>query len=501
MNGQLSEQPLAELIREISEKSLDGRLRLEHERIKVVAYFANGKILYAAANLRTLRLREYIQKNNLVAEQDLARFNDGLSDIELLKMLAVENLLSPPAAQQVRARQVADVLRRALLWTEGTWEFESRPRLEEEVDLKIDTVSLLLETGRRLPPAFAASRFKNPAEMITPLEVPMVHDSLLPPEVFLLSRLDRPTLLRDLLAISGFGSEETLAIVYSLALAGLVKRENWKSSFRGQQPAPATRPEEKPAPATTTREQSAQTEVDHHEIESFLARVKNAKTHYDVLGVATDFPSQDLKSLYYQLARRYHPDRFRKADASVVSQMESAFARITQAYDTLRDDGLRASYNSKLAARRKADELAQSAPKATTPTEPAPVTEGVADSIASKVERAEAQFKEGFAALELGDRKVALGLFASAASAVPKEARYHAFYGHVLAGNERTRRMAETELLAAIKLDPNNSEYRVMLAELYRDLGLKLRAKGEAERAVASDPNNRKARELLRALK
>ena len=39
MNGQLSEQPPAELIREISEKSLGGRLRLEQKRVKVVAYF------------------------------------------------------------------------------------------------------------------------------------------------------------------------------------------------------------------------------------------------------------------------------------------------------------------------------------------------------------------------------------------------------------------------------------------------------------------------------
>jgi Tfp pilus assembly protein PilF len=95
---------------------------------------------------------------------------------------------------------------------------------------------------------------------------------------------------------------------------------------------------------------------------------------------------------------------------------------------------------------------------------------------------------------------VAIGLFASAATAAPNEPRYHASYGQLLAANEDTRRAAETELLAAIKLDPNNAEYRVMLAELYRDLGLKLRAKGEAERAVAADPNNRKARELLQSL-
>ena len=44
MNGQLSEQPLAELIREISSRTLGGRLRLEHERVKVVAYFENGNL-------------------------------------------------------------------------------------------------------------------------------------------------------------------------------------------------------------------------------------------------------------------------------------------------------------------------------------------------------------------------------------------------------------------------------------------------------------------------
>ncbi len=53
-------------------------------------------------------------------------------------------------------------------------------------------------------------------------------------------------------------------------------------------------------------------------------------------------PSHDLEAIYYQLARRYHPDRFRKSDASLVARIESTFARITQAYETLRDDRLRA---------------------------------------------------------------------------------------------------------------------------------------------------------------
>jgi curved DNA-binding protein CbpA len=500
MNGKLSEQPLAELIREISSKSLSGRLRLEHERVQVVAYFENGGFLYAASNLRTLRFREYLRKSELVTDKDLEQFNERVSDTDLLKVLCAQKLLSPAAAEQVQTRQVADVLRLALVWTEGTWEFDSRSRLDGQFNLKIDLDSLLLEGARRLPVAFVTLRFKNPEETITPLEEPLVNENLLPAEAYLLSRLDEAMPLRDLSAISGLGEDETHQHVYSLALAGLIKREHWKPAFRGQQRTPPPTPVEvKPTPPV--REPEPAKEADPEDVENFLARVKNSQTYYDVLDVGREVSASELKTVYYQHARRYHPDRFRKADASLVSRLESAFARITQAYDTLRDDRLRSNYNAKLEARKKAEQLADSAPKPAAPvSQPEPVAETVAEPSMPAAERAEVQFKEGLAALELGQRKVALGLFASAASAAPKEPRYRALYGQILAGNEATRRMAETELLAAIKLDPANGEYRVMLAELYRDLGLKLRAKGEAERAVAADPNNRKARELLRSL-
>ncbi len=505
MNGQLSEQPLVELIREISDKAIGGRLRLERDKVKIVTYFDNGDFLYAAANVRTFRLREYLQKNNVVPESDLAQFNDRVSDLDLVKVLCAQKLLAPSAAQEIQAKQVSEILCTGLLWTEGSWEFDSKSRLNESLNLKIDAHSLLLDASRRLPPAFAASRFPDRAEIITPLSEPLIHLNLLPAEGYLLSRLDRPMPVSELVAITGVGEAETLGIVYSLALAGALNREHWKTLFDSRQapapPPPPRRDPEKVAPPPPV-EQPRDNEVDIDEVERFLARIKSAQSHYEVLGVAWEVSPENLKNVYYQLARRYHPDRFRKVAPSHVTRIESAFARITQAYDTLRDDKLRAAYNSKLSARRRAEQISDATAKpASEEPQPQPVAQGVTEPVVSKAERAETQFKEGLEALELGQQKAAMGLFASAASAVPKEARYRAFYGQVLAANERTRRTAETELLAAIKLDPKNSDYRVMLAELYRDLGLKLRAKGEAERAVTADPNNKKARDLLRALK
>src|SRR5689334_2031237 len=458
MNGQLSEQPLAELIREMSGKSLSGRLRLEHERVHAVVYFKDGRLLYAASNLRTLRVREYLKKAEVVSDQNLAKIEERVSDTDLIRVLCAQKVLSTDLAEQIQARQVADVLRLALSWTDGAWEFESRSRLSEEFNLKIDIEGLLLEATRSLPAKFAALRFANTAEVITPVNEPLVNGNLLPAEVFLLSRVDRPTTVRELVAISGLAQEETLGHLYTLALAGLLKRERWPSAFRSEQKPPAP-PKQvvTPAPRPPVEREPAQ-DVEPQDVENFLLRVRNAQTHYEALGVAREVSAPEVKAVYYQLARRYHPDLFRKSDAGLLARIESAFARITQAYDTLHDDQLRASYNAKLAARRKVDRIVDAAPKASAP-EPEPMAEGVAEPAVPAAERAAAQFKGGLLALEQGQKKVALGLFASAARAVPNEPRYRASYGQLLAGNEATRRAAEAELSAAIKLDPKNAEY------------------------------------------
>src|SRR5215218_7423778 len=379
MNGQLSEQPLAELIREILFKGLSGRLRLEHERVHVVTYFEAGKFLYAASNVRTLRVREYLIKAEAVSDQDLAQFNERVSDTDLLKVLCAQKLLSAAVAEQIQTRLVADVLRLALLWTEGAWEFEERSRLGEQRNPKIALDDLLLEAARRLPAKFAASRFENPAEVITPVEEPFVNQNLLPAEVFLLSRLDRPTTVRELVAVSGLGHDETLGHVYALALAGLLKRERWHNVFQGNQsvsPPPPKKIVSTPPPPVK-REKTH--EIDPQDVERLLVRVTNARTYYDVLGVQPEVPASELKTVYYQLARRYHPDRFRKSDAGLLQRIEAAFARITQAYDTLRDDQLRASYNAKLEVRKRADQIADAAPKPSAPApQPETVTEGAA---------------------------------------------------------------------------------------------------------------------------
>jgi predicted Zn-dependent protease len=79
----------------------------------------------------------------------------------------------------------------------------------------------------------------------------------------------------------------------------------------------------------------------------------------------------------------------------------------------------------------------------------------------------------------------------------PRVARYRAYYGSALARKPTLRRSAESELQAALKIEPNNASFRVMLAELYQQVGLRKRAETEAARALSVDPTNKSARTLL----
>lgn len=497
MNGQLSDHPLVELVREIAAKNISGRLQLELEKVKVAVYFRAGRLTFAACNVKSYRLGNYLVQSSVMSEEDLRYLGPSIKDFDLLRTLILEKRISEAQAHQFQSRQVSDVLRLALQWTEGSFIFDARSHLDEEINLGLDVQTLSIEAARRLPAKFVTSRFRNPGELITPVAEPPTWNGLLQTEAFLLSRLQAPTPLNELVSISKLSEQEAHQAIYALALGGFMKRGYWKSTFRDTSPQPAVETPQPVAAPVIPEKQGPEADS----LEVFLERLAQTTNYYEVLAVGSMATVPELKHAYYDLARKYHPDRFRSSPAELIEKVESAFARITQAYDTLTDANLRTAYDSKLDAKARAAKLADSAPKAAMSEQSISTAQvNSASTNLTLEQQAEVQFKEGYAALELGQRNVAIGLLGSAARAVPNEPRYRAYYGRALALDTGTRRIAEVELQAAIKLEPNNAEYRAMLAELFRDLGFLVRAKSEAERAIAADHNNRRARDLLKSL-
>jgi len=77
--------------------------------------------------------------------------------------------------------------------------------------------------------------------------------------------------------------------------------------------------------------------------------------HYALIGVERTADKKAIKRAYYDLAGRFHPDRyFRKRLGSFKVRLEGIFTRVTLAHDTLADAEKRAEYDAYLDERRRA---------------------------------------------------------------------------------------------------------------------------------------------------
>lgn len=535
MNGQLNEHPLGELIREISAAGLAGALRLAYERIKLVVYFDASGIIFAASNLRIHRLPECLRRWGVVTEEQLAQVGERANDREVGLALVAIHALSPQTLEENWARVAVEALRPALLWTHGVWSFDPRVRFSGDVRAHVAVNELLMETARRLPADFVAARFKERRnERLLPAKDAPASFELLPTEAFVLSRIDMPLSVHELVIISSVPEADALRAVYVLALGGYVRRDPWPQAFTEEaitkaravnaaqaKAAPATHDAAAPPPPVEEKsldDKPAPVEEEfdeRRELEELFARLDRATNHYHTLGVSRSASPDIIKRTYHRLAKRFHPDRFHHdADAALHARIETAFAKIARAYETLKDRQARAVYDMKIekeeamrpkrsvAPQQEAQNVKASAPtksaqapSSTTTQTPTTPTDSSAKS------QPEENFQQGMRALQQGNQMLAIRFLGEAARLEPKQSRYRAHYGRALASNAQMRRQAEAEIQAAISLDAGNVSYRVMLAEFYRDMGLQRRAHGELERALSIDPNNSAARQMLDSMR
>jgi curved DNA-binding protein CbpA len=521
MHGQLNDHPLAELIHEISDARLSGALRLARESVKAAVYFSEGQTLAAFMNLRANRLVEMLRRAGAVdAERLGAVVREGMTDEQAGAAIVRAGLLSASEMWRLQTRQSSETLRELLRWTDCEWSFEQRVRLAGNQRAQPNTPQLLIECGRNFPHEMISRRMGDEGETVAPAEgatekIEVIQ--LMPNEAFVLSRVGGPMRMSEVVAVSGLPAELTRRAVYALALGGLLERGRWASAL------PAELTEESRARAAAATEgaahdtdpqqdaQAQQKPIEAREanplsvVEELFARA-NGTNHYEVMGVVRTASLDEVKRAYYSHAKRFHPDLFRRdADAPLQQQIDAAFAKIAQAYDVLKDSSLRAAYDLKLAKRKLGGTPQSAPPSVAQPDRDEAGTHSAEGATGAREDAplnsdAEQKFQQGMTALQQNDLTRAYTLLKEAARLVPKQARYRAYFGRVLARDKTSRRQAESELLAAVSLDAENASYRVMLAELYLDVGLRRKAEGELQRALALEPGNATARRMLEEL-
>ncbi len=179
--------------------------------------------------------------------------------------------------------------------------------------------------------------------------------------------------------------------------------------------------------------------------------------HYEILGITEDADRSDVQRAFYELSRKWHPDRYFRQELGIYQErIELLFVAITEAYRTLSNDAARFTYDMELEkkpakARRRARLARAQAPTADTPdgtpaADPTPTRRArpsatrrsdarrkraieaaksqMRDEIRGRRRRAAKLFQEGQAAIEAGNIIKAASALGMACTYDPKNAEY-----------------------------------------------------------------------------
>ena len=517
LKGNFLAFPLAELLVEIAQARLDGSLRLSHESQKVIVYFNHGKIVYAVSNARSSRLFDILLQANKIDKKTLTEIPNFTSDVELGKALIEQNLFSESEIDELFSHQIEDILRESLNWNSGEWIFNPLARIKDGISFEINLPKLLAEYARNLAGEAIFHRFRSVQESFVAKPLAEATINLEPHEAFVLSRFsDAPMTIQEIQVLSGLPDSAIFQTLYALWLGGFLTRKNWNSAFSKHKiahihSANITLKRKEPtqfkahveakietpkpladAPIETVTEEIPEETATEEKItlEEYLVQTEKATNHYETLGVSLKAAPDEIKKAYFAFAKRFHPDLFhRTVKPELPQQIQNAFTKIANAYETLRDKDLREVYDYRL---RK--ELAQLEERQASGKVAGKTNEEQKETTAVE------QFEQGYNLLMDEYFAEAAPFLARAVHLAPDNARYHAFYGKALSIDEKQRHKAESEIQTAIRLDPNNELYRIISAEFFILFGLVKRAEGELKRLLAIAPNNREAQTLLDSL-
>lgn len=185
---------------------------------------------------------------------------------------------------------------------------------------------------------------------------------------------------------------------------------------------------------------------------------------FAILGATEDTPPQELRQLYKQLAKQFHPDRY-PAGSAEQEAAKDRFSDITRAYDIIGNDQRRQQY---LDTRRL---LAHHLPGGAAPeAEAAPVAaEAVAESAPKKEatpkreppkedykrKEAEEASKEAKNLLRKNDLDGAISAYQQAIGLVPDKSDYHSALGAVYL-QRGWKSMAQVAFKKALVLNPQD---------------------------------------------
>lgn len=374
MKGQIADRPFGEILAELSRTNASGILNATQDKITKAIFFEEGQPVLALSNSHEDQLGDALVRDCLITSEQLAQFG-GTSNIQQLSQKLVENgLVSSGEIERAIQRLSTNAILSIFEWQTGEFTFEKKDRARINMNGKLLDAGLsIIVTGTRKSITDKALKtfFPNPDRHIKPsanAQEMITKVQLDGNEGLLLSRVIEPMPIQQAISLSGLPENDAWKALFTLCVSGILEQTGAGAAKpiipisppkAAVPPATGAKPEEK-----TMDEEELKFQQDVMRMLAFFA----SADYYEILGVTRRVNEGDIKKAYYQLAKKYHPDRAHKTSSPELKNgLDKVFTKITEAYEKLKDPDERKRYDEKIRGKQERPSGPTSLPKQSPP--------------------------------------------------------------------------------------------------------------------------------------
>ncbi len=495
--GDFSEAPFAEVLAGLHRQGATGALLLRREKVKKIIYFRQGVPVSVKSNRLGECLGRVMVREGMLSEADCERSLERMKSAGRQQgtVLIEMGVISPHNLRYALDLQLRLKLMDVFSWQSGEWQFNQAAQAPADtVRLELSPAAIIHEGVRRgFDEARVQARLGDVSERtVWPTEDPLFAGQdmgLGEEELQLLARMDGSRTVAELRALALLPPLETDRLLYALLAAQMVElrtsRRDVPPPASGAAPADASSREavteeipqggddgEEPLELkdeVTEDEDGAQRE----RLLGTLAAMKRMD-FFELLGVRSDAPAEEVRRAHRELVREYHLDKFVASSSGEVQKLAASIQELLgKARDALVDAGARAEYRSQLGSGGVRHEVGEAV---------------------GRMLQAESTFRRGQQLLSSGDVPGARALFEEAVQLQPEEGEFVAYLGWARfqqsPGVNEEAQISRAALERAVQLSPTLEKAHLFLGHVLKALGRAEEATRAFERALECNPSS-----------
>jgi len=456
MGKRVIESPVPFVLRKVFMEKISGELIIKGENFEKSLYFSQGDLCFARTNVLHERLGEVLFKVGKIDQSqfwDIHKLISGQRE-RIGSILVQNNFISQKDLFFGLIHQMRVIALSTFALTSGEWDFSPKlPEIPDDSRFKIELPGIFAEGVLRFK---SLPLFKNNFLKRT-LQTKPISD-----EIGSFLKSEDVELFKVLSAHPGETVEKAAA---GTGLADEVLWQKLALFF-------LLNVLEFPAPPVN-REQSQNNEALLVLYENMKARDMD---YYDVFNLKNNATFNEIKEVYYQFAKKFHPDRLGEFSNSEMREKANfVFARINKAFEVLSNEEKRREYDMKgYKEIRNAEKSSE-----------------------NLVEKANLYYRKAKTLYSQQRFRETASLMEEVIRNDAGKAAYYLLLGLAQSNIPNLRRVAEKNFQKVIELEPWNPEPYAALGLLFQYEKMDKRAENFFKKALAIDPEHGLAKKRL----